>query len=757
MEEVKSNAPKYPPDRDDQSAGEEKVQDPKTQLHLKPPAPSVSASGTPSSVGDVEAAVPVAIPETTAPLSLRLETDSMSHSHTAVHHAHSESLLQQSHLNHDVQASIQTIQPSALTVGDIEDASPGSIRLGPAEFAVTLPMDSRVKDDYERVLTDAATSMREFLASFNPNSRISSPEKENLLSQMQNVTARLNNVSTHPDLNISHYLTETESDLTKEAAWAEYSSAKFLFLGHLIEIASQRHLHLILAVEDAKKQEVMERYLRGKGFNYTRPREELGGSLEVSLAKGSLSFGVHSKDSVRDLFRTPSAIFVLDAAFNPKSPSVQHIRTTYTRNGSLLPIVWFLVSNTCEHIERCLPDLPEHERLRLLLQYTARLHNEVGDLQDDSLGVSEDAEEITNYLLDGVMAWPLPTVEPLPFVSIEELESSTPSSDESQPATQKRPLPEEDDGDFASKRARVDFQDTSQLTDSTKPPSQTLDYDLHSLERNLLHMKTSHAAEKEQLQKDLVQARSRSQEMEKALSELQHRYESRTNELHKTRQERDSVVESKTSLEQRVEKSKEDISKLKEERSRLQQELEEAREELKAGGGSLADLETAREEIRRLNKEHASFERKAEYEKNQAEYTREQYQTASTVAAQAGNEARQLREENENLKRKVEGNAVRLRELTMQSDSARHLSRIRELELTLASREELLHRKDEELREIRKNRPSTRSTSTQPRSPKWAAGSRPTSPGINNGNGNGNNGGLAGRGSALRFSSEVPF
>lgn len=162
----------------------------------------------------------------------------------------------------------------------------------------------------------------------------------------------------------------------------------------------------------------------------------------------------------------------------------------------------------------------------------------------------------------------------------------------------------------------------------------------------------------------------------------------------------------------------------------------------------MAELEAAQEEIRRLTKENESLERKAEYEKKQADYTREQYQNASTIAAQSGIEIRQLRNENEELKRKLAGEAIKLKELNIKNDQNTHLSRIAELEATLASREELLHRKEEELRELKKNRPSTRSTSTQPRSPKWAGNSRPTSPSLNNS-------GLAGRGSSLRFSSEM--
>lgn len=131
---------------------------------------------TPSSVGDIEAAVPLSVPETAAPLSVRADNDTVAHSHTAVHHAHSQPLLQPSHLAHDDQPSMQTIQPSALTAENVEESHFGSVRLGPNEFAVTLPMDSRVKDDYERVLTNGASSMRSFLESFDPSKQISDHE-----------------------------------------------------------------------------------------------------------------------------------------------------------------------------------------------------------------------------------------------------------------------------------------------------------------------------------------------------------------------------------------------------------------------------------------------------------------------------------------------------------------------------------------------------------------------------------------------------
>lgn len=311
---------------------------------------------------------------------------------------------------------------------------------------------------------------------------------------------------------------------------------------------------------------------------------------------------------------------------------------------------------------------------------------------------------------------------------------------------------EETVGQVPKRQRREVIQAVAQLNESPDLPSQTLDTDLKSSETKLNQMKTSQANELDQVKQALSDTESRLQEGGKILGELQHRYESRTQEMHKIREERDSLSATKLTLEQRVERQKDEITKLKDERTELKRDLAQARETIKNGGGSAAELEAANEEIRRLTRENAGLERKADYEKNQSEYTREQYQNASTAAAQSATEILELKSENETLKRKVEGEASRLRELNMTNDQERHLSRVKELELTLASRDDLLQKKEDELRELRKNRPSTRSTSVQPRSPKWSTNSRPPSPGLNN-NHNGSN--SLGRGSFLRFSSEM--
>jgi hypothetical protein len=586
---------------------------------------------------------------------------------------------------------------------------------------------------------------------------------------------KLDNVAVHTDLNIAEHVKQSQFDPQREATWAEYTSAKFLFLGHLVEIAGAQDLHIVVIAKRGKGVDLVERYFQGKGFVHTRPRDEMGGNVELSMQNGPLSVGIHATqhDGIVETYRPPAVILALDSSFNASNPSVEHLRTTYARNGNLLPVVHLLISNSSEHIERCLPDLPDSQKLRLLLHIVRSLRDLLGDLQDNALSVQEDAEELFTYLLSENFNanWSLPTIEPLHILISDDLQSEDPSGEsgalqpsDSVPSMNKRLFVshkmffimkasidsvqdsmDTDTPDLKRQRLHVS-QEVSQFTESSSGASQNLDLitKLTTLENRLIEMKSNHAAELDRLQTLLSKAEDRSMERNKSWETLQHRFEYRTNDLHKTRQERDQLSTEKTKIEQKLTRHQDEITKLKDERTQLKHDLEAARNDLKAEGGFKEELENAREEIRKLTLSNSSLERKAEYEKKQAEYTREQYQNASNVAAQSANEIRQLRDENAEINKKIAAETAKLKEIRIQNDEFKHVTRIKELEQALEARETLLRRKEEDLRNIRNNRPATRATSTQPRSPKWGNGSRPTSPGVNNG-----------RMSNLRFSSEM--
>lgn len=246
---------------------------------------------------------------------------------------------------------------------------------------------------------------------------------------MNNILEQLGNITTHPDLNMIEHIRYSQSDLEQEASWGEYSSSKFLLLGYLVQVASGRDLHFVVMVQGHKLLDIFERFLLGKGLAYTRPRQEMGPGteLEISMVKDSLSFGIQTtrSDGIVQTYKPPSMVIALDRSFNAQTPSVEHMRTTYARNGHLLPVIRLLISNTSEHIERCLPDVFPPQRLRLLIHHTMELLGVVGELQDNAFNVHEDVEEVLSCLAsDNFDAnWSLPPIEPLQIAEPEELDA----------------------------------------------------------------------------------------------------------------------------------------------------------------------------------------------------------------------------------------------------------------------------------------------------------------------------------------------
>jgi chromosome segregation ATPase len=217
-------------------------------------------------------------------------------------------------------------------------------------------------------------------------------------------------------------------------------------------------------------------------------------------------------------------------------------------------------------------------------------------------------------------------------------------------------------------------------------------------------------------------------EIKLSLGDLQTRYESRMKLSHKLRREYQTLQAEKDGIEKRREKVSVDNAALKEQCAQLRAELYESREALKAGGGPVAEMELAKEEARRLREKNDSLERSYANMRKDFEFTRSQYQEASTAAAESANHVRELEAQSTDLKREASGEKRRLKELNYKADLEQHLARVLELELTLKNRDTMLQRKEEELKALKKARGvATRGSSVQPGSPRLT-GSRGGSP-----------------------------
>lgn len=275
--------------------------------------------------------------------------------------------------------------------------------------------------------------------------------------------------------------------------------------------------------------------------------------------------------------------------------------------------------------------------------------------------------------------------------------------------------------------------------------------------RNNIEINMALTEQVKQLRDTLVDTRLRLTMMETDFAQLQHRYETRTNRFHKVRQELEQLIESSKRSGERIERQKSEIAKLKDERIYLQNQLASTLDRTKSEGGLRAELAESRETSIRLEKENISLQRNVNQERSQAEYIRIQYQNASTSASKSAVENNQLNAILLSFKQKASGDIVKLREIRSRDTEQVHLMRLAELETIISNLQGQLARKEEDIRDLTRNRPATRGTSIQPRSPKLRM-SRSMSPGTSHNGGNGHYPhppGSAGKGSALRYRMDI--
>lgn len=213
-----------------------------------------------------------------------------------------------------------------------------------------------------------------------------------------------------------------------------------------------------------------------------------------------------------------------------------------------------------------------------------------------------------------------------------------------------------------------------------------------------------------------------------ALSGLQERYEHRGRKLTTLLREKAALEAAATISERKQEAHTNEIAALKENRKTLEQELQAAHAALLASPVSaIAELERARAEILQLQAEKAVLARKVGYANSETEVARKAYQEASSSAVDSASQINQLESENKVLQSKASTSAAELAAITQRNENAVIRNQMLGLEATIKDREEMLRKKDEELRELKRGRGmGTRGTSAMPGgSPRGSRGVSP--------------------------------
>jgi chromosome segregation ATPase len=242
-----------------------------------------------------------------------------------------------------------------------------------------------------------------------------------------------------------------------------------------------------------------------------------------------------------------------------------------------------------------------------------------------------------------------------------------------------------------------------------------------------IELKDRDASEAELFQQN-QKLESRCQGLEKSIQDIQPKYQEALNERGRFEHEMNESLSREKTLRQRYDSRVAELTKLKEEKATGDAELSAAREALSTSAiPEIAELNTLKGELNTAREENKRLEKRIASMQNDLEYMRTNYQQASSAAAEAANEINDLKSELATAQRKASENAVRIHEIQASDEIKQHLSRIDELETEKAEMERELEKKSEELRTLMNGRRSTRGTSV-PHSPRMGTMSPSTRP-----------------------------
>ncbi|MCJ1434337.1 hypothetical protein MMC27_003704 [Xylographa pallens] len=622
-------------------------------------------------------------------------------------------------------------------------------RLGYMEFVVSLPAPSRVKDQYVELLDSYRTTIKRFHDD-------DSTDKA-LTSTVQHMLDRLNNITTHIDLDNDTTMIQQDVISSVQVTWAVDSSAKFQFLQQLIRCLYPKSVNVAVVAKGGRLLDLLETFLEGLHVQYYRV--DTGASLgSVPHTTSSLMMTLIPSDyGVPLSMPIPlNLIVAFDTSVDQEILAMHEVRTCYSSSGAMVPVLHLMVYGSAEHIIRCLPPSTQRSNhLKMIVKCVTRNREEIGKLLPEEHSPLAAADEVAAFVIAGGLErmWTLPSIRPIDIdivassqTTYSTTQSETQSTNNGSNATSgqhKRPMNVSEDSSDGVKRQRMTpVPDITHVSDSVAQSAQAasqiisdLQLALNKAETELTNLRTAHEVRVGELQATIESHEQQIQERMESLSELQRRYEERDAEYHALRHEKEDIIAAGITAERKREALIVEISKVKEERKVLDEELKGLRESLGSSTiPQVAELETLRSQMRSLNQDKAMLERKTKSMAADFEFTRQQYQLASSSAAGSAMRVTELEAENAVLRQKASGEAMKLRQATLDHALESQSQENEKLAAENADLRELLRKKE------RGKGVTTRTGSVAPKSPRLgnsparsragsrAPGSRPGSP-----------------------------
>ena len=249
--------------------------------------------------------------------------------------------------------------------------------LGPNEFAISLPAEGKVKSAYDEVIALKRKAIERFIERKGaPGLSDISSKKTIERHEMQEMICRLNDTVTHTDLGLPMAQTQYEISAEQNAAYAEYAGSKFVMLGYIIDQLKVHGLSLVVFAQGGSLLNLLEQYVKMKQVTTHRHDGPKTNGDDYAEQGTTIHLFPTQVESMVSLSSKPSFMIAFDVSFTTSDQQVQYIRA---QHGDDLPIIHFLVANTSEHVERCVPStLTSNIRLKVVVRTTYAAYPNIG-------------------------------------------------------------------------------------------------------------------------------------------------------------------------------------------------------------------------------------------------------------------------------------------------------------------------------------------------------------------------------------------
>ena len=295
--------------------------------------------------------------------------------------------------------------------------------LGLREFVVTLPMQPRILSQYVETI--------EYYPQAIGRNMTEETIGEDVVDNLNTLLYRLGNVATHIGLEGGGPSSQEEVNLEEEALYAELSSDKFKFLGHLLAITEESKIHIAVVARPGQLLNIIEMFLKGKKVSYLRTDTKTNGLK----AQGPGSLGMQMVSIIpsilppEEVISLPPAqlIIAFDETFNKKELQITKLREQRAGVDELIPVIRLVVYSTVEHLDLCLArSLEPIDRIRKLIFCVWHTRRSVGQLEPDEPGAVDCAQEVFVFIKCRfkTSAWTLANIRPIENLPIMDSDSS---------------------------------------------------------------------------------------------------------------------------------------------------------------------------------------------------------------------------------------------------------------------------------------------------------------------------------------------